>query len=67
MVFDPTRRAPLPRGAIVDPARLSALDDLELPDTEPEEAVDRITPGPYTHLTLPTTSQAEQSMSTVQH
>ncbi len=43
MVFDPTRRAPLPRGAIVDPARLSALDDLELLDTEPEEAFDRIT------------------------
>jgi HD-GYP domain-containing protein (c-di-GMP phosphodiesterase class II) len=43
MAFDPTRRAPLPRGAIVDPARLSALDDLELLDTEPEEAFDRIT------------------------
>lgn len=43
MAFDRTRRAPLPRGAIVDPARLSALDALELLDTEPEEAFDRIT------------------------
>ncbi len=43
MAFDRTRRAPLPRGAIVNPARLSALDDLELLDTEPEEAFDRIT------------------------
>ncbi len=31
------------RGAVVDPARLSALDELDLLDTEPEEAFDRIT------------------------
>ena len=43
MAFDRASRPPLPRGAIVDPARLSALDDLELLDTEPEEAFDRIT------------------------